>query len=58
MEKFIYVFDEVSRDALIQRGYVLMKEDPRNRIYIFLNDGKGEFGLSESSFALSNILTF
>lgn len=42
-ERFIYVFDEETRDKLAALGYICIKSDERNRTYVFLNDDKLSF---------------
>ena len=57
--RFIYVFDDVVKDELMSRGFVLLKSDERNQIYVFRNDSNQQlFDLNENTFALSDTLTF
>lgn len=61
---FIYVKSKNDRDKMLALGYVLMKEDTRNNLWVFQNRGNETFGrrseLSQAGirFALSNTLTF
>ena len=58
MEKFIYVDTEEDRDAMIARGYTLLKSDPVGHIYIFINDGTAPFVLDGIKYTTGDILTF
>lgn len=58
MEKFIYVFDEKSRDELIVAGFRLLKSDNKNEVYVFANQMEMAFELSDVSFVRSDTLTF
>lgn len=58
MENFIYVFDLNAKDALLNRGMKLLKDDKEKNIYVFQNDNKMNFDNSNFKFVLSNILTF
>lgn len=57
-EKFIYVFDAKSRDALIAAGYELLKSDEKNSTFVFTNDRKLRFSFNEITYFPSNKLTF
>ncbi len=56
--KFIYVFDEISRDKLIAEKYRLLKTDERQKIYVFENKECSVFLKSDFLFMLSDTLTF
>lgn len=58
MKKFIYVFNKEARDALEKRGYVLLKDDNTNMIFVFENRSLSVFDLEDISYALSDTLTF
>ena len=60
MENFIYVFDSAARDMLLQAGFLLLKEDEQNSVYVFSNDSTLKFSetLSDHSHVLSDNLTF
>lgn len=58
MERFLYVFDSESRDALIAAGFQLMKSDKKNSLYVFANRMDMAFELADISFVRSDILTF
>lgn len=62
--RFIYVKSEQDKDKLLALGYVLMKKDDRNNVWVFQNkdvktfDHNGEIEKSGIRFVLSNTLTF
>jgi hypothetical protein len=57
--RFIYVFDDAVKKELMSRGFVLLKSDERNQIYVFQNDlNQRLFDLNENTFTLSDTLTF
>lgn len=58
MANFIYVFNEEARDKLLDMQFKMLKSDKNNHIYIFVNDGKGNFSIDDISYVLSNTLTF
>lgn len=59
MEKFVYVFDEASRDRLLALRYKMLAGDSGRHIYVFLNDGgQLAFSTEEIRFTLSDTLTF
>lgn len=61
---FIYVNSEQDRDKMLALGYVLMKADARNHIWIFRNKDSEEFSCNKGithagvQFVLSDTLTF
>lgn len=60
MDKFIYVFDTAARDNLIAAGFLLLKQDERNGMWVFSLDNSIVFDLhsAEFSYITSNTLTF
>lgn len=58
MQKFLYVFTEADKNALIAAGYFLLKSDKSNNIYVFENREKECFALDESEHLFSDTLTF
>lgn len=58
MEKFIYTFNEESRDALLAQNYSLIKSDETKKIYVFENKTDMCFALNKAEFVFSNTLTF
>lgn len=58
MHNFIYVFSEESRDRLKASGFTLLKQDPKQSLYIFKNTPELQFDLLPEDFIYSDILTF
>lgn len=60
MDRFIYVFDTAARDMLSQAGFLLLKGDEQNKVWVFLTEGGQEFdpGSAGFSYLTSNTLTF
>ena len=57
--KFIYVFNEKDMNMLSNNGYHMIKADPINGIYIFINKtDKVNFNLGNIRHVMSDILTF
>lgn len=56
--KFIYVFTEKERDILLNAGFILLKEDPANSMFIFAYDGRMTFTLDNISYIETDTLTF
>ena len=61
---FIYVMSEQDKDKMISLGYMMMKEDTRNHIWVFKARDTEKFSSNEEiskagiHFILSNTLTF
>lgn len=55
---FIYVFDKAAREKLISLGYQLVKENPKDLIYVFENKDTIVFEESGIQAVFSNTLTF
>lgn len=55
---FIYVFDTASRDKLLAAGFILLKEDAGNRVYIFKADSALRFDLNGMDYVMSDTLSF
>lgn len=58
MKKFIYVFSESDRDTLISQGYILLKADNTQKMYVFKNKEELCFSMNNETFILSDTLTF
>lgn len=56
--KFIYVFNKNSKDKLLKEGFVLLKEDTYNSVYIFNDNPSISYALADISFIRSDSLTF
>jgi hypothetical protein len=55
---FIYVFNELDSEVLINKGYHLLKVDKANGIYVFENDIDRHFDFSEVPALITDVLTF
>lgn len=55
---FIYVMDKRSKNALIKRGYSLLKEDSRNHVWVFANKADAQFDDLDIPCVISDTLTF
>lgn len=59
MNKFIYVFEEEAAKDLKQKGYVLLKQDEKNKIWVFANLDPDNLTFScPYKFVLSSVLPF
>ena len=58
MDKFIYVFSAADRDKLLGGGFLLLKEDAYNTVYIFAADDRMRPLLDEISYLTGNTLTY
>lgn len=60
MQNFIYIFDTAARDRLLEAGFLMLKKDEENSIFIFANDDTERFSAlrPEFSYVLSDTLTF
>lgn len=58
MQRFIYVFDEGARDALLARRYGLLKSDEAKLIFVFVNEERQDFACAGIEYVLSDVLTF
>lgn len=58
MGKFIYVFTERERDVLLNAGFVLLKKDSANSIYVFVYNNDLRFALNDMSYIETDTLTF
>lgn len=57
-EKFVYVLDKATRDALLKAGYQMIGFNEKKDIFIFVNqDGIGDV-LEGHNYFPSNKLTF
>lgn len=62
--RFIYIKSESDKEKMLKLGYVLLKEDKQNGIWVFLNknvetfDYDGEIMKAGIQFASSSTLTF
>lgn len=58
MNKFLYVFGEKERDALLLLGYNLLKSDTDSNTYIFEDRNNFFFDKNTIKAASSDVLTF
>lgn len=58
MNKFIYVFDNETKNNLLSQGFVLLRENKEKSLYVFENKNQLIFDLSNADFVYSNMLTF
>lgn len=61
MKKFIYVFDIEDKNALVNNGFELVKEDLEKALFVFRNKKQANFNIAESisgDYILTNSLTF
>ena len=57
-KKFIYVFDEKSRDLLLAQGFIPVKFDEQNNIFAFHNQEIVNFTFSEVIHLFTDTITF
>jgi len=59
-EQFIYVYNTAARDKMKAAGFLMLKEDERNSVYIFSLNGRpiSDVEALDVSFIKSNTLTF
>ena len=55
-DRFIYVFTTDDRDALLESGLFLLKEDLHSNIFIFENNDEAKFSLSGVNHVLNSQL--
>ena len=55
--KFIYIFDEKSKDKLLSKGYELFSSDEKKHVYMFLNKEGMEFSDAGITYVISNQMT-
>jgi hypothetical protein len=60
MGNFIYVYHSAARDKLAQAGFLMVKSDERNGIWVFVKDSQPDYDLGQAdiSYILSDTLTF
>ena len=54
---FIYVFCAEARDSLLKRGYTLLHEDTRQKVWVFENKEGAPFPDEDYPFVLSDTLS-
>lgn len=59
MDRFIYVFNESDKERLQKEGFVLLKEDKQNSVFVFAYNDKMNFALTGGiQYTATNVLTF
>ena len=58
MNKLIYVFSKADRDKMLLNGFLLLKSDEQNKMYVFLNEEHSSPEGLDISYILSDKLTF
>ena len=56
--KFIYVFDEDARNLMLKAGFVLLRGDVKNGIYVFANDNRLQFSFNGMEHIVTNTMSF
>lgn len=56
--RFIYVFDENTRDSLLSKSYKMITADTNKNIYVFENKFEMKFDMSDIKCVYSDTLTF
>lgn len=58
MKQFIYVFSDGDRDKLLASGAALVRNDEKNKIFVFVNEpNKLTFALTDISYIESDSIT-
>ena len=57
-QKFIYVFDEPARDALVSAGFEILKDNHQLNIYVFVNKGGAADFLGSCTCLYTDTLVF
>ena len=55
---FIYVMDAESRDVLLELGYVLLKKNKNQNVWVFINKPDHQFDSINVPYVVSDTLTF
>lgn len=56
MPRFIYVFCEEAKKKLLEADFTLLKEDAKNKLYIFANTGRIPFTDEDYAYLLTDTL--
>lgn len=56
--KYIYVFDDTTKQKLIDAGFDLVVSNTEKSIFVFRNKRQLSFALKNISYVPSNVLTF
>lgn len=55
---FIYVFDEETKDKMIELGYDLIKESKDGKEFVFCFNNNSIYSFSDIKYVVSDVLTF
>ena len=55
---FIYVFDEETKDKMIELGYELLKESKNGIEFVFCINHSFTYSLPDEKYVISDVLTF
>ena len=58
MKQFIYVFDEETRDGLLELGYDLIKSNEEGKVYVFKSDDRLVFTFEPGKYVYSDTIAF
>ena len=56
--RFIYTFDDNTRDRLLEKNFKLIKSDEKKKVYVFENKTNLTFDMIGMTCVYSDILTF
>ena len=55
---FIYVFDEETKDKMVELGYDLIKESEDGKVFVFCFYNNSIYSFSHTKYVVSDVLTF
>ena len=58
MYRFVYVFDKGTAESLMAQGYVPIKMNEKNNVYVFENKTELLMKFTKKDFVFSNTLSF
>ena len=57
-EKFVCVFDKEAKDLLLLQGFIPVKLDEKNNIFVFYNQEPKSLIFSDIRYLFTNTITF
>ena len=57
MDRFIYVFDEATRNEMLKNGFEMIQSDEKKRVYVFLNRPEILFTLNGIASVRTNMIS-
>ena len=57
MDRFIYVFDEATRNEMLKNGFEMIQSDEKKRVYVFLNRPDKLFTLNGIASVRTNMIS-